>query len=255
MKTTQQATPLARPPSLARLAESRLQAAIESAEFELGAPLSEDKLATFLGVSRTPVREALSALNLKGLVEIYPQRGSYVFSPSADDVEQLCEFRMMMEAKAMGLCLNRSKDETLLKLRRANEAMRTACADKNFKATAESDTAFHMAFFEDCGNQFLQESYALVSGRITALRTHLVNPRTGISPHSVEEHAQIIEAFAAGNLAHAESILSTHIYKMTGNYARWKAGGTDEMKTTAKSASSKRKSGQNQSSPTGPTLR
>lgn len=234
---------LVRPPSLASLAEQRLKAAIESAEFELGTPLSEDKLATYLGVSRTPVREALNALSLQGLVEIFPQRGSYVFSPSEEDVQQLCEFRMMMEAKAMGLCLNRSKDETLRKLTKANEAMRAACVNKDFKVTAESDTAFHMAFFEDCGNQFLQEAYALVSGRITALRTHLVNPRTGISPHSVEEHAEIIAAFAAGNLAHAESILSTHIYKMTRNYAKWKAAGTEASQLPQSSvAPRKRKS-------------
>lgn len=224
MKPLNNALQLVRPPSLASLAESRLKTAIESGALELGTPLSEDKLAAFLGVSRTPVREALNALSLQGLVEIYPQRGSYVFSPSEGDVQQLCEFRMMMEAKAMGLCLTRCKDDTLRQLTQANGAMRTASLSHDFKGTAENDTAFHQAFFDGCGNQFLQQAYALVSGRITALRTHLVNPRTGISPQSVEEHAEVIEAFAAGNLAHAESILSAHIYRMTRNYARWTAG-------------------------------
>jgi len=242
MKSSNSSSTLIRPPSLASLAESRLKAAIESAEFELGAPLSEDKLATFLGVSRTPVREALNALSLQGLVEIFPQRGSYVFSPSEEDVQQLCEFRMMMEAKAMGLCLNRSKDDTLRLLTKANATMREASVNKDFKVTAESDTAFHMAFFEGCGNRFLQEAYALVSGRITALRTHLVNPRTGISPHSVEEHAEIIAAVEAGNLAQAESILSSHIYKMTRNYARWKAGSTDCSQSITSVAPRKRRS-------------
>lgn len=232
MNLPHDASPLPRPPSLASLAETRLKEAIESAEFELGAPLSEDKLATFLGVSRTPVREALNALSLQGLVEIYPQRGSYVFSPSEEDVQQLCEFRMMMESKAMGLCLNRNKQETLRKLVKANDAMREACSQKNMKTTAESDTAFHMTFFEDCGNQFLQEAYALVSGRITTLRTHLVNPKTGISPHSVQEHDDIIAAFEAGNLAHAESIMSAHIYRMTKNYVKWKSGGTPNTTAT-----------------------
>jgi DNA-binding GntR family transcriptional regulator len=78
---------LSRPPSLASLAEGRLREAIENAEFQLGESLSEDKLATFLGVSRTPVREALNSLSLQGLVEIFPQRGSYVFSPSGEEVQ------------------------------------------------------------------------------------------------------------------------------------------------------------------------
>ncbi len=222
---------LQRPPSLAALAAERLKKAIENAEFELGASLSEDKLATYLGVSRTPVREALNSLNLQGLVEIYPQRGSYVFSPSQADVDQLCEFRMMMESRALGLCLTRSKNRTLQKLKEANERMQRACDAQDRMALAENDTAFHMALFEECGNAFLQQAYALVAGRITALRTHLVNPATGISPHAIKEHAEIIDAFGAEDLVRAESLLSTHMYKMAKNYANWRASVNEVVQT------------------------
>jgi DNA-binding GntR family transcriptional regulator len=214
-------TALQRPPSLASLATDRLKAAIEGAEFDLGAPLSEDKLATFFGISRTPVREALNTLSLQGLVEIFPQRGSYVFRPSEEDVSQLCEFRMMMESRAIGLCLARDKEQTLQRMIAANERMREAIKVKDRKLTAESDTAFHMALFEGCGNRYLQETYGIVSGRITALRTHLVDPQTGISPQAVKEHDLIIEAFADGNQTQAEAILSSHIYKMAKNYGHW----------------------------------
>lgn len=223
MSTITDSSTLQRPPSLASLATDRLKAAIEGAEFDLGASLSEDKLATFLGISRTPVREALNTLSLQGLVEIFPQRGSYVFSPSEDDVAQLCEFRMMMESRAIGLCLARNKQQTLERMKAANDRMREACKVQDRKVTAESDTAFHMALFEGSGNRYLQETYALVSGRITALRTHLVGPQTGISPQALKEHDAIIEAFAEGNQTQAEGILSSHIYKMAKNYGIWRS--------------------------------
>lgn len=229
MTANTESSTLQRPPSLASLATDRLKAAIEGAEFDLGALLSEDKLATFLGISRTPVREALNTLCLQGLVEIFPQRGSYVFSPSEEDVAQLCEFRMMMESRAIGLCLARDKDQTLRRMIAANDRMREACKVQDRKGTAESDTAFHMALFEGCGNRYLQETYALVSGRITALRTHLVDPQTGISPKAVKEHDLIIEAFSEGNQTQAEGILSSHIYKMAKNYGLWKANRSGKM--------------------------
>jgi DNA-binding GntR family transcriptional regulator len=165
----------------------------------------------------------LNTLSLQGLVEIFPQRGSYVFSPSAEDVAQLCEFRMMMESRAIGLCLARDKEKTLQRMASANERMRQACMTRDRKATAESDTAFHMALFDGCGNRYLQETYSLVSGRITALRTHLVDPQTGISPQAVKEHDAIIEAFADGNPSQAEGILASHIYKMAKNFEAWKS--------------------------------
>ena len=226
---------------MASLATDRLKAAIEGAEFDLGAPLSEDKLATFLGISRTPVREALSTLCLQGLVEILPQRGSYVFSPSEEDVTQLCEFRMMMESRAIGLCLVRDKDQTLQRMIAANDRMREACKIQDRKVIAESDTAFHMALFEGCGNRYLQETYALVSGRITTLRTHLVDPQTGISPQAVKEHDLIIESFSEGNQTQAEGTLSSHIYKMAKNYGIWKANRSDKMAAGAQPEQTKKR--------------
>jgi DNA-binding GntR family transcriptional regulator len=130
---------------------------------------------------------------------------------------------MMMEAKAMVLCLERSRTDTARKLVEANSRMNAACESQNSKALAESDTAFHMTFFEGCANKYLQQAYSLVSGRITALRTHLVNPNTGISPQAVKEHSEIIDAFVAGDLSYAERVLSAHIYKMHRNYELWKA--------------------------------
>lgn len=192
----------------------RLKRAILDAEFKLGEALSEDRLAAALGVSRTPVREALNALQLQGLIHIAPQRGSYVFQPSQGDVAELCEFRMMMEGRAIALCHARAKDAALAALRKANDDMEKAEAANDHLASAYADSDFHTALFDYCGNQYLTKAYGLISGRIATLRTHLLMPQVGIRADSINEHVQIIEAFEAGDLFRAEAVLSAHIFKM-----------------------------------------
>src|SRR6516225_7113406 len=79
--------------SLTERVTERLRQAILDGEVELGDVLSEDKLATILGVSRSPVREAFAILEQQGLIDVRPQRGSFVFLPSPEDTQNLCEFR------------------------------------------------------------------------------------------------------------------------------------------------------------------
>ena len=80
--------PLSRSPSLASIAAERIRDAIIAGDLKLGEALSEDRLATTLGISRTPVREALTSLQVQGLITIHPQRGSFDFRPTRQDVKE-----------------------------------------------------------------------------------------------------------------------------------------------------------------------
>ena len=84
-----------------------MRESIVSGDLELGSALSERALAEKLGVSKTPVREALAQLRVEGLVRIYPQRGAYVFTLSAREVIEICEFRQTLEAAALRLAVER----------------------------------------------------------------------------------------------------------------------------------------------------
>ena len=79
-----------RPDSLSKTAEEHIRNGIINGTFQLGESLPEVKLSNAMGISKTPIREALSALNLQGLVQIFPHRGAFVFSLSQEDVMQLC---------------------------------------------------------------------------------------------------------------------------------------------------------------------
>ncbi|WP_377830843.1 GntR family transcriptional regulator (plasmid) [Bradyrhizobium lupini] len=200
----------------ARVTE-RLRRAILDGELELGDALSEDKLATTLGVSRSPVRDAFTALEQQGLINVRPQRGSFVFLPTKEDTDNLCEFRRMIEIEAMRLAMQRKRDETLAVMKTAAVDMHNAIISGNRLRSASADTDFHSAAIENCGNPYLISAYRLVSGKVAALRAHrsMLPTRSTASA----EHFAIIEKLQANDVAGALDLLSTHILKMAERYS------------------------------------
>src|SRR5919198_2133042 len=97
------------PRSLSQRVMLRLRQAIIDGEFALGAAISEEMVAQAFGVSRTPVREAMGQLQAQGLVMIRPQVGSFVFTPSAGDISDICAFRIIIEPKAAELAFRHDR--------------------------------------------------------------------------------------------------------------------------------------------------
>jgi DNA-binding GntR family transcriptional regulator len=204
-------------PSLSALAAERIRAMIVSGEFKLGDALSEERLAITLGMSRTPVREALTALNLQGLITILPQRGSFVFKPTEADVQELCEFRALTEARALWLASLRDRDGTLAAMRAAQARMEAAHAEGDFLGSAQADSDFHDAIVRGAGNQYLTQAYGLIAGQISAVRSMLLDP-ADVWWASAREHVEIIDAFAAADLPMAEAALARHCMQMRPRY-------------------------------------
>ncbi len=195
------------------MVEERIRDAIMFGELSLGEPVSEDRLANLLNVSRTPVREALTALQLQGLIVILPQRGSYVFQPTEPDIAELCEFRLMVEAHALRLAQRRAPIATLAALETAQSAMEHAEVVGDPLAAAKADAEFHNALFAGCGNQILVQSYSLVSGRVGAIR-YFARGSEGSRMASSAGHRAIIRAFAKADVQAAEAALSIHVMNM-----------------------------------------
>lgn len=195
----------------------RLRRAIIDGEIKPGDALSEDKLATTLGVSRSPVKEALAALQQQGLIEIRPQRGSFVFIPTKEDTRSLCQFRKTIELEALTLSMERRRSETLAAMHSAAEDMRGACDAGDHLRSARADDHFHDASLEHCGNPYLVNAYELVSGKVAALRSH--RSTLPIRQQASSEHLLIVEMLEAGKIDQALEALKTHILMMAGRYS------------------------------------
>ena len=213
-----QATPIDRPKSLAVLVAERLKEAIFRTELSLGEVLSEEKIAVAMNVSRTPVREALTLLQLQGLINIIPQSGSVVFKPDVEDMEALVHYRLMLESQAASMALRHDPAGAISRLREAIGMMEKAREAGDALAYAEADNAFHNAFFEYCGNHYVREAYDICSGRVAALRAHLAERLQMHRNRTYTEHLQIVEAFERGDEQEVVAVLSRHIGNMEGNY-------------------------------------
>lgn len=212
------------PKSRARLVFERLRDAIIDGEFALGSMIAEETLAQSFGVSRTPVREALNRLQIQGLVVIRPQVGSFVFSPSAEDIEALCRFRMILEPRAAELAIAHDRAGVVEALERAVAAMEAAVAAGDTVAYGRADTAFHDGVVARCGNGYVEEAYRLVASRVAALRTNLSSPVDVTTPRSHQEHRRLLDLFATGDVAGYEALMTAHIQASGRTYAITLAG-------------------------------
>jgi DNA-binding GntR family transcriptional regulator len=199
-----------RPKSLTAIAVEYIREAIAEGDLGLGQPISESALAASLGISKTPVREALAQLKIEGLVKIFPQKGTFVFTMSEQEVIDICEFRYTLESAALKLATKRNKQSFLNELKKVVDEMTSARREKREDKYLDLDTDFHALFFKHCGNQFMNEAYRLIVARVAAVRTHLA-----AVPHhtqkSYDEHKRMTQSIEEDRLDDTLKILDEHI--------------------------------------------
>lgn len=143
------ATPRPRNPTAKGYAVESITDAILDGTFPPGWKLGEKELSDWLGVSRTPVREALSALVADGLVVIEPHRGAIVRTITADDVRDDYAVRAALESMAVELAVPRLPDEVKVELERLVESMR---GDMEVDEYLEMNRMFHLRVYSFCGS-------------------------------------------------------------------------------------------------------
>jgi DNA-binding GntR family transcriptional regulator len=208
------------PKSLVEIVEERLREAIINGELRLGQALVEERLRILFGVSRTPLREALKRLEGQGLVVSVPKKGCFVFVPTEADVEDLCNFRLMLEINAIKLCVARNKDALLSELNAILSAMASSLSKDERLSYASQDTLFHEEFFKHSGSKYLKDAYRMVSARVSVIRTYLSVPLAKEVKCSLGEHRALVKAISGDDIEEVESILATHISRAYTTYLR-----------------------------------
>lgn len=203
---------LERPRLLTDVVGERIRQAIVSGDLQLGEQVSEAQLAALMGVSKTPVREALLRLKNEGLVEIHPQRGTFVFTLSAQELTHLLQFRAMVETEALREAMQAHPRELLKRMALCVKEMKAAERAKDLAALARIDMAFHWAFFESCDNRYLRSSYELLRHQLTALRH-----RSPIS-NAVSSHQVLVDAVQAQDAELAVQLLRGHVLENEPRY-------------------------------------
>jgi DNA-binding GntR family transcriptional regulator len=209
---------LARPRSLTELAVERIRASIVEGRLALGEQLSEAALASRLGISKTPVREALLALKLDGLVEIHPQRGTFVFRVSEEQVAEICRFREILESAALAEAMARDAASLAARLEANVRALAHARRSRDAQEQLpQLDAEFHGAILDGCGNSYLRAAYRLIEHKIHALRWRLPENSQQVE-HCEADHGVIADQIRKGNVTGAQATLRRHIGETKDTY-------------------------------------
>jgi DNA-binding GntR family transcriptional regulator len=204
---------LERPQLLTDLACERIRSAIVDGELALGAQVSEAQLAQRLGVSKTPVREALLRLKGDGLVEIHPQRGTFVFRLDAAQVGRLCRYRATIETAALREAAAAHRGELVRAMALCVTEMRKAVRRRDQKALARLDMDFHWLFFVHCDNPYLLGGYEVIRWQLVAMR-HRAPIDNPVSSHQV-----LVDAVQSGRIDHACALLVAHVLENEARYS------------------------------------
>ncbi|GFE38701.1 GntR family transcriptional regulator [Streptomyces tubercidicus] len=197
------------PPAAERV-YAHIKDAVLERRYEGGMLLTEGELADAVGVSRTPVREALLRLEVEGLIKLYPKKGALVLPVSAQEIADVVETRLLVEKHAAAKAVPAS--EALLgELTDLLETMREQAASGDWAAVSVTDRAFHAAIVRSAGNQILDRLYEQLRDRQLRMGVAVMHAHPDRIAKNITEHAEILEALRAGDADAATDAVHRHV--------------------------------------------
>ena len=187
-----------------------LRQAILRGELKPGERLMELKLANKLGVSRTPIREAIRKLELEGLVIMSPRKGAEVAEITEDNLRDVLEVRGALEELAMKLACRRIEKGDIGKLKRASQNFNEALTSDDVTKIAEADVAFHDIIYMATNNKRLIQLLNNIREQMYRYRVEHLKQKECYSRLS-KEHKEMIIALEEGNEEVALALIKEHI--------------------------------------------
>lgn len=187
-----------------------LRDAIRKGILEPGERLMEVQLADELGISRTPVREAIRKLEHEGYVIMMPRRGTYVSDVSVHDVKEIFEIRSALESLATGLAARKIEPEELEKLQNLLVEIEGYISKNDIEKIVESDIKFHGLIYQVSGNERLVNIINNLKEQTARFRT-LSMSYPGRLQETLEEHSEMVEAIANGDVSAARDAAEHHM--------------------------------------------
>lgn len=191
-------------------AYERLKTEILENRLPAGFQAPEPEIAERMGMSRTPVREALLKLEAEGLVELIPRRGARVLPISIDDMREIYEILTVLEPDvAYRLAQAKLDKEALHELEQATEDMEQALANDNLDAWAYADNQFHRKLLALHGNKRLMAFIRTICDQ--AHRARMITLRLRETPErSTHEHREIMTCILEGKAEQARNTFRAH---------------------------------------------
>jgi DNA-binding GntR family transcriptional regulator len=190
----------------------QIRTAILARKLAPGKQLVEYNISNTIGVSRTPIRNAIKKLSLEGLVDIIPNRGAFVTSPTKKEVIHAYELRANLEYLAASKAMDSMTETDFLSINEIINEEKRSLVNNNLEDFVNANKAFHIAITKKCDNKFLNE---FIERLIIQTNIYLIlfdeffsNP--GQEPYSPDEHSYILQLMQNKDKAELMIALENH---------------------------------------------
>jgi DNA-binding GntR family transcriptional regulator len=201
--------PVKQPPAADRVYAHVKQGVLER-RYEGGILLTEGELAEAVGVSRTPVREALLRLEVEGLIKLYPKKGALVLPVSAQEIADVVETRLLVEEHAARKAVPASS-QLIARLEELLAEQKAHAAEGDLAAAAVTDRCFHAEIVRSGGNEILSRLYDQLRDRQLRMGVAVMHSHPDRIAKTLVEHEEILDALRSGNAEAAVGVVHRHV--------------------------------------------
>lgn len=193
----------------AEMIYATLRESIVSGDLKPGERIVLRKVASELGVSAIPVREAVKILEAEGLIEVLAHSEVIVSRLSEKDFRQLSDIRVILEGYATFLATKNTNPKFLADLENQIKKMQTCIDKQDFRQYSKLNIIFHQTIYENCGNDHLKKMIDDLTARTDRARALFTySPKRNTK--SIEDHHNIIQAIAKGDAEAAQKLMCLH---------------------------------------------
>jgi len=182
--------------------------------------LDERELTMVLGVSRTPIREAISLLEQRGFIRTLPRRGIYIVRKSKREIIELIQMWAALESMAARLATLHASDGEIGKLRRLFDGFRNSPPSEHLDEYSEANIAFHTAVIALGGSKIIANETQNLLIHVRAIRRATIAQRDRAS-RSITDHLKIIEALECRDTELAERLTREHTWELAMHVERY----------------------------------
>lgn len=194
---------------------AHVKKAVLERHYEGGVLLTEGELAEAVGVSRTPVREALLRLEVEGLIKLYPKKGALVLPVSAQEIGDVVETRLLVETHAARK-VSPAPSGLVERLEELLAQQKAQAETGELAQVAVTDRCFHAAIVKSAGNEILGRLYDQLRDRQLRMGVAMMHAQPERIAKNIAEHTEILEAIRAGDTEAAVDAVHRHVSSLHG---------------------------------------
>jgi DNA-binding GntR family transcriptional regulator len=191
---------------------NNLRELIMSGELQEGDKIKEDELCSLMGISKTPLREALRVLSVEGLIRLVPNRGSFVSTPTFEEIREMFDVMSVLEGVCARAAAAKMGAKDLATLEKLHERLEENYRRKAQREYIRINNQYHAFIQELAGNRTLNQIVNGLRQKILLYRYQSLNLPERFA-QSIQEHRDLLEAFRKKDPKKAETLMRRHLKK------------------------------------------